>query len=128
MRVYKAVLQQNNLPIVRALTGDAVTGDGDIVWLDYRLLAVGRGYRTNEEGIKQLKAFTHDSVDESTVIDLPHKLGTEVCFILMFSSALWIRTWRSFILFGTNFIQRKIKRKGSKLLEAMYSPWFHLFV
>ena len=30
---------------------------GDVIWLDERTLAVGRGYRTNAEGIRQLRAL-----------------------------------------------------------------------
>ena len=41
---------------------------GDVVWLDARTLLVGRGYRTNAEGIRQLRALVGESVD---VIDIP---------------------------------------------------------
>ena len=41
---------------------------GDVVWLDARTLLVGRGYRTNAEGIRQLRALLGESVD---VIDIP---------------------------------------------------------
>jgi N-dimethylarginine dimethylaminohydrolase len=41
---------------------------GDVVWLDPRTLLVGRGYRTNAEGIRQLRVLLAESVD---VIDIP---------------------------------------------------------
>jgi N-dimethylarginine dimethylaminohydrolase len=41
---------------------------GDVVWLDARTLLVGRGYRTNAEGIRQLRVLLGESVD---VIDIP---------------------------------------------------------
>ena len=41
---------------------------GDVVWLDARTLLVGRGYRTNAEGIRQLRGLLGESVD---VIDVP---------------------------------------------------------
>ena len=41
---------------------------GDVVWLDARTLLVGRGYRTNAEGIRQLRVLLGESVD---VIDVP---------------------------------------------------------
>ena len=41
---------------------------GDVVWLDARTLLVGRGYRTNAEGIRQLRLLLGESVD---VIDIP---------------------------------------------------------
>ena len=41
---------------------------GDVVWLDERTLVVGRGYRTNAEGIRQVRSLVGESVD---VIDVP---------------------------------------------------------
>ena len=41
---------------------------GDVVWLDSTTLLVGRGYRTNGDGIRQLRVFLGESVD---VIDIP---------------------------------------------------------
>ena len=41
---------------------------GDVVWLDARTLLVGRGYRTNAVGIRQLRVLLGESVD---VIDVP---------------------------------------------------------
>jgi N-dimethylarginine dimethylaminohydrolase len=47
---------------------------GDLIWLDDHTLAVGRGYRTNGEGIRQLRAIVGDSVDVVEV-PLPHWHG-----------------------------------------------------
>jgi N-dimethylarginine dimethylaminohydrolase len=52
------------LPIRGAITGDGILEGGDVVWIDDRTLAVGRGYRTNEEGIRQLGEILGDSIDE----------------------------------------------------------------
>ena len=41
---------------------------GDVVWLDAHTLLVGRGYRTNGEGIRQLRTLLDESVN---VIDIP---------------------------------------------------------
>ena len=41
---------------------------GDIVWFDDRTLAVGRGYRTNADGIRQLRDLLGDTY---TVVDVP---------------------------------------------------------
>jgi N-dimethylarginine dimethylaminohydrolase len=56
---------------------------GDVVWLDSRTLAVGRGYRTNDAGIAQLRALLGDSVDELVVVPLPHWRGAGDVFHLM---------------------------------------------
>jgi len=47
---------------------------GDVVWLDAGTLAVGRGYRTNDAGIEQLRAIVGRSVDV-VVVPLPHWTG-----------------------------------------------------
>lgn len=44
---------------------------------------VGRGYRTNDEAIRQLKEMTADNVDEFIVVQLPHDLGETECLHLM---------------------------------------------
>lgn len=81
--VYKNFLQDRGIPIIGELTGDAVSDGGDIVWLDDRTLVVGRGYRTNDEAIRQLKEMTADIVDEFIVVQLPHDLGEAECLHLM---------------------------------------------
>jgi N-dimethylarginine dimethylaminohydrolase len=47
---------------------------GDMIWLDARTLVVGRGYRTNTEGIRQLRAIVGESVNVVEV-PLPHWRG-----------------------------------------------------
>lgn len=81
--VYKDFLRQKGIPIIGELTGEAVSDGGDIVWLDDRTLVVGRGYRTNDEAIRQLKEMTADMVDEFIVVQLPHDLGEAECLHLM---------------------------------------------
>ena len=71
------------LPIRGAITGDGILEGGDVVWIDDRTLAVGRGYRTNEEGIRQLEEILGDSIDELIVVPLPHYRGPNDVFHLM---------------------------------------------
>jgi N-dimethylarginine dimethylaminohydrolase len=47
---------------------------GDLIWLDERTLAVGRGYRTNADGIAQLRAIVGEAIDVVEV-PLPHWRG-----------------------------------------------------
>ena len=47
---------------------------GDVVWLDAGTLVVGRGYRTNDAGIEQLRAIVGRTV-EVVVVPLPHWTG-----------------------------------------------------
>lgn len=47
---------------------------GDVLWLDGRTIVIGRGYRTNDEGIRQLRALLSDDVT-AIVVALPHWRG-----------------------------------------------------
>jgi len=55
---------------------------GDVIWLDARTLVVGRGYRTNAEGIRQLRAILGGEVDVVEV-GLPHWNGEQDVMHLM---------------------------------------------
>lgn len=81
--VYKEFLKEKEIPIIGELTGEAVSDGGDIVWLDDKTIVVGRGYRTNEEAIHQLKEITAPYVDEFIVVQLPHGQGEVECLHLM---------------------------------------------
>jgi N-dimethylarginine dimethylaminohydrolase len=73
--------------IVGSLTGEATAEGGDIVLLDERTVLVGRSYRTNDEGIGQLR----DLLPRVEVIafDLPHLNGRgEVLHLMSLLSPL----------------------------------------
>ncbi|NDF88884.1 MAG: amidinotransferase, partial [Actinobacteria bacterium] len=48
-------LERIGVPILGELTGSAIADGGDKVWLDAKTLLIGHGYRTNGEGIAQIK-------------------------------------------------------------------------
>jgi arginine deiminase len=68
-------LQGVDVPILGSIVGDGRLECGDVVWIDDRTIAVGRGYRTNENGIRQLQKLTADFVDEIIIVELPHWKG-----------------------------------------------------
>jgi N-dimethylarginine dimethylaminohydrolase len=55
---------------------------GDVIWLDARTCVVGRGYRTNADGIRQLRAILGEDVDVVEV-PLPHWRGHDDVMHLM---------------------------------------------
>ncbi|MGB2990744.1 MAG: arginine deiminase family protein, partial [Candidatus Zixiibacteriota bacterium] len=71
------------IPMLGAITGEGRLEGGDLIWLDGRTLAVGQGYRTNEDGIRQLRELTAGLVDEFIIVPLPHWRGPEGVFHLM---------------------------------------------
>ena len=54
-----------------------------MAWLDQHTLAVGRSYRTNTEGIRQLKALLSPLGVQVLVAELPHFRGPSDVFHLM---------------------------------------------
>ena len=56
---------------------------GDVAWLDEKTLAVGRTYRTNEEGILQLRKLLEPMGVEVMEVHLPHYKGPSDVFHLM---------------------------------------------
>lgn len=72
-----------DVPVVGEIVGDGRLEGGDVTWLSARTVAVGRGYRTNDEGIAQLRDLLADTVDEVIVVPLPHWNGPSDVFHLM---------------------------------------------
>ena len=68
--------------IAGRITPPGTLEGGDLIWLDEQTIAVGRGYRTNAEGIRQLRTLVGESVD---VVDvpLPHWRGPSDVMHLM---------------------------------------------
>lgn len=79
----KKFLVELGIPILGEISGTGIMEGGDVVWLDEKTIVVGRGYRTNYEGIRQLKELTKDVVDEFIVVELPHGDGADECLHLM---------------------------------------------
>ena len=69
------------IPVLGAIKEPGQLEGGDVVWLDNETLVVGRTYRTNDEGIRQLQSLVSD-VDIVTV-PLPHYRGPSDVFHLM---------------------------------------------
>ncbi|MBT8396620.1 MAG: hypothetical protein HKO65_01585 [Gemmatimonadetes bacterium] len=71
------------IPVLGKVEGEGRIEGGDFVWLDESTAVVGRGYRTNEEGIRQLKALLASRAEEVMVVPLPHWRGPSDVFHLM---------------------------------------------
>lgn len=77
-----AAYRSLGIPVAGAIAGEGRLEGGDLVWLDDRTLAVGNTYRTNDEGIRQLRALVGPEV-EVMVADMPHYRGPADVFHLM---------------------------------------------
>jgi dimethylargininase len=87
VEVMAADFVEAGLPIAGRLDAPAMAEGGDTLWIDERTLLVGRGYRTNDEGIRQL-AEALPGVDV-VAFDLPHLRGAgEVLHLMSLLSPL----------------------------------------
>jgi N-dimethylarginine dimethylaminohydrolase len=76
-----ADFEQAGVPIAARLEAPASADGGDTIWLDESTLLVGRGYRTNDAGIRALQSAL-PGVDV-LAFDLPHLHGFEVVLHLL---------------------------------------------
>jgi N-dimethylarginine dimethylaminohydrolase len=79
----EAALRPLECSILGSIQSPGLLEGGDVVWLNKRTIAVGRGYRTNEAGIAQLRSILGDSIDELLTVPLPHWQGPRDVFHLM---------------------------------------------
>jgi N-dimethylarginine dimethylaminohydrolase len=70
------------VPIAGRITLPGTLEGGDLIWLDDTTVVVGRGYRTNGEGIRQLREILGAGV-EVVEVPLPHWRGDQDVMHLM---------------------------------------------
>ncbi len=73
--------ETQNIPVLGEITAPGSVEGGDIVWFDEKTLAVADGYRTNPEGIRQLRALLPGV--EVLSVPLPHWNGPDDVLHLM---------------------------------------------
>lgn len=76
-------LESIGIPTLGSIGGTGKMEGGDVVWMDERTVAIGRGYRTNDEGIRQFRELAGDLIDEIITVPMPHGDGEEACLHLM---------------------------------------------
>src|SRR2546428_13659323 len=74
-------LERAGVPIAARLVEPQLVDGGDTIWLDEDTLIVGRGYRTNDDGIHALQAALPQVA--GLAFDLPHLHGSEVVLHLL---------------------------------------------
>jgi N-dimethylarginine dimethylaminohydrolase len=71
------------VPMLAKITAPATAEAGDMVWLDAKTLLIGHGYRTNAQGIQQMRALLKPKGVEVLSAPLPHAAGPAACLHLM---------------------------------------------
>ncbi len=81
----EAAYRELGIPVIGRIEEPGTVEGGDTMWLDDRTLAVGVGYRTNMEGIRQLQSI-FDAADLGITIipvSLPYWNGPDECLHLL---------------------------------------------
>jgi dimethylargininase len=107
------------IPVIGRIEAPGTVEGGDTLWLDERTLAVGRGYRTNDEGIRQLSALLAPHGIETMTVDLPHWRGPSECLHLMsFISPVADQLAVVYLpLMSVPFVQ-ELQRRGWSFIEV----------
>ncbi len=77
------IYKEQGISILGEIKSPGTVEGGDVAWLDQKTLAVGRTYRTNEEGIRQLRELLAPDGIEILEVQLPHYKGPSDVFHLM---------------------------------------------
>ena len=81
--LHEAAYRRLGIPILGRIEAPGTVEGGDCVWVDRATLAVGRGVRTNQEGIQQLANILGPRGINVYGFDLPLWQGEEACLHLM---------------------------------------------
>lgn len=81
--LHEAAYISMGVPILGRIDPPGQVEGGDCVWVDANTLAVGRGVRTNQDGIRQLSDLLSPKGIEVFGFDLPLWHGEEACLHLM---------------------------------------------
>ena len=82
-RHHRVLCQDLGIPTLGEISAPGTTEAGDIVWLDAKTLLVGQGFRTNAEGIEQLRRLLAPKGVEVLSAPLPYGSGPSACLHLM---------------------------------------------
>ena len=112
----------SGMPILGSVCAAGTSEAGDMVWLDARTLLIGHGYRTNAEGISQIRALLAPRGVEVIAAPLPYGPGPSACLHLM---SLMSMLDEQTVLVDLPWLAVEtvelLKSRGLRLLEIDYS-------
>ena len=107
------------VPVLYTLQGEARAEGGDLLWLDHETLAVGQGFRTNAEGLRQLREGLAQIGVKVIPVELPYYGGPQACLHLL--SLISIVDERLAVVYppllAVPFWQ-ELQERGFRLIEA----------
>lgn len=112
-------LEAEDVPIAARITGEGRVEGGDTLWLDHDTLAVGLGFRTNAEGVRQLRAALGPLGVSVAAFDLPYFTGPEACLhLLSLVSPVDVDLAVAYSPLMPTALWRELTRRGVRLLEV----------
>lgn len=112
-------LESNGVPLLGRIEGDGRVEGGDTLWLDHDTLAVGRGFRTNMEGVRQLRVLLGPIGVEVLDYDLPFFTGPEACLhLLSLISPVDVDLAVAYPPLMPTAFWEELGRRGMRLLEV----------
>ncbi len=76
-------LAELGVPLLGRIGGEGKLESSDLLWVDERTLAVGQGFRTNAEGLRQLRELLLGVAAEIVPVQLPYWSGPQDCLHLL---------------------------------------------
>ena len=119
-------LEKLGVPLLGRLAGDGRAEGGDLMWLDKETLAVGLGFRTNEEGAAQLRDLLAPIGAEVVAYDLPVYQGPGACLHLM--SVVSMVDDDLAVVYPPLMpvrLLKELERRGIELIEAPEDEFVH---
>ena len=118
-KIHEEFYKDNNIPIIGQLSELAIAEGGDMFWLDKETLVIGKGFRTNQIAIEQIKSMLSKFNVEVVSFDLPFFLGRDACLHMMslISVVDEKKALAYFSLLPVGLVQL-LEEKGYDLIEA----------
>tara|TARA_B100001094_G_scaffold230911_1_gene225618 strand:+ start:30399 stop:31283 length:885 start_codon:yes stop_codon:yes gene_type:complete len=83
VEVHRRFYDRLGIPIIGEINGDGTVEGGDCFWIDDSTLAVGRGFRSNGNGVNQLSDILSNFNIDVLQFDLPISEDPDACLHLM---------------------------------------------
>lgn len=112
-------LERHGVPVFGCVDSDGRVEGGDTLWLDHDTLAVGRGFRTDTEGVRQVRALLAPLGVNVVDYDLPFYSGPEACLhLLSLVSPVDVDLAVVFPPLMPAALWAELRRRGVQLLEV----------
>ena len=119
-------LERHGVPLFGRIDGDGCVEGGDTLWLDHDTLAVGRGFRTNDGGVRQLRKLLAPLGVRLLDYDLPFFTGPEACLhLLSLISPVDVDLAVAYPPLMPTAFWSELQRRGVRLLKVPEEEFAH---